>query len=97
MKLKIETCILLINTLTTISLLSGCKHTPKNMTPDFGESYRVAFSKQVLNPDAPEDRGPVDSLSGNVGNQIYQKRYVKSLTEEKDEEDSVNKKLGDLD
>lgn len=91
---KTKTCCIILTLI--ILLFAGCRHTPQHLTQNFGASYKAAFSRQVLNPDGPEDHGPVDSLSGDVANQIYKKRYIKSLTEEKDEEESVNKKLGTL-
>ncbi|MGD9161170.1 MAG: hypothetical protein PVG39_22320 [Desulfobacteraceae bacterium] len=93
---KTKTCILIIAAFAIISLCSGCRHTPKHLTQNFGDSYKAAFNQQVINPYAPEERGAVNSLPGALGNQIYKKRYVKSLTEEKDEEESLSKKLGAL-
>ena len=91
---KAKTCCIIF--ILILLLLAGCRHNPQHMTQDFGESYKTAFSRQVLNPDAPEDQRPVESLPGPIGNQIYKKRYTKSLTEEKEKEDSVNQKLGDI-
>ncbi|MBN1905176.1 MAG: hypothetical protein JW927_08785 [Deltaproteobacteria bacterium] len=83
--------------LTMIVICSGCKHVPKNITPEFGKSYKTAFTRQVLNPDAPKDQSPVVTLPGNVGSEIYHKRYIKSLTEEKKSDDSISEELSDMD
>lgn len=83
--------------LTMIILYSGCGHTPQYLTKNFGESYESAFSSQVINPEAPDDKKPVEALPGTIGTMIYQKRYVKSLTEEKkEEEEGVSRQLRDL-
>ncbi len=78
-------------------LFMGCRHTPRYMSPEHGQSYRAAFERQVLNIQAPEDRSPADTLPGAIGSDIYKKRYLKSMTEEKKEkEDSVSRELRDL-
>ena len=96
MNITIKTCCFFIS-LTMIPICAGCRHAEKNLSSGFGKSYKAAFNRQVINPDSPKDLGPVDTLPGSVGNQIYRKRYVKSLTEEKKSEESVSQELSDLD
>ena len=83
--------------LSGMLLSAGCNHAPRYLSQDHGQSYKAAFSQQVVNPDAPENRGPVDTLPGAVGSKIYQKRYVDTLTtEQKDHQESVGQQLRDL-
>jgi hypothetical protein len=43
----------------------------------------------VANPLAPADPQPADSLPGEISDQIYQKRYAKNLTEEKEDDNGA--------
>ena len=45
----------------------------KHLSKDFGRSYRAMFSTQVINPDAPEDKTPVDGYPGDIAEKIYEK------------------------
>jgi len=65
------------------------------MSDDFGEAYYTALSAQKLNPAAPVNPTPANSLPGELAEKIYQQRYVKSLTEKQESEDSVDDELGD--
>lgn len=81
--------------LTALFFFGACTSTTgERMDPQFGECLQKGLSAQVVNPDAPADQSPADSLPGELGTQIYNKRYVKSMTEEKDEEDDVSSELG---
>jgi hypothetical protein len=65
----------------------GCASVPqRHLSPDFGEAYRSGFNAQIVNPQAPQDPAPAARLPGELSNQIYEKRYVKGMTEEKEEE-----------
>jgi hypothetical protein len=73
--------------------LTACA-SQQEVSPNFGHCYRTAFSSQVINPDAPDDRTPADELTGTLAAQIYNERYVKSmLKEDDDEEESVSEQL----
>ena len=74
----------------------GCTPTQKNLSPDFGQSLSQAFTAQAINPAAPVNAAPVDTLPGDLGEQIYQKRYVKMLTEEKKEKEDASSQLKGL-
>lgn len=83
--------------LTAIILLGACSATTgKHIDPQFGECLKAGLAAQVVNPNAPVDSSPADSLPGDLGLQIYNKRYVKSMTEEKDEKDDVSSELGGM-
>lgn len=76
----------------------SCHHAPAHFSPDYGKSYRALFSRQVVNTGAPSNPEPVVTLPGAVGSDIYKKRYIKSLTEDKKEKkESVGRQLRDLD
>jgi hypothetical protein len=66
---------------------------PAHLSPDYGDAFRSAVAAQVLNPEAPEDPAPADTLPGEIASQIYKKRYIKSLTEEKKEKEGVSERL----
>lgn len=74
----------------------GCAST-ENGSDRLGESYRDFFTQQIINPDGPHDTSAAETLPGALGNEIYQKRYIESMTEEAEEEtDSVSRGLRDL-
>jgi hypothetical protein len=76
--------------------ISGCKST-EDGTDRFGESYRNFFTKQVISPEGPQDPSAAETLPGALGSEIYQKRYIKGMTEEPEEEhDTVSRGLRDL-
>lgn len=87
-------CLVVITAI--IALHSGCRHAPRHLAPGFGETCKKIFNRQVLNQEAPEDRKHVSSIPGNVADQIYHKKYIKGLTEEKEEKDDVNRELKSL-
>jgi hypothetical protein len=66
--------------------IAGCGAVDKHLSEDFGQYYTEGFAAQVANPLAPEDPQPADSLPGEISDQIYQKRYIKSMTEEKEDD-----------
>jgi hypothetical protein len=92
-----QTYLYLAVLLAGLLLSAGCNHAPRYMSQDHGQSYKAAFSRQVVNPEGPSDPAPAETLPGALGNDIYKKRYIKSMTEERREEgESVSKQLGDL-
>ena len=95
MKITTKTCCIILALLAL--LFTGCRHRPQHLTQNFGESSKAVFSRQVINPEAPKDYSPVNTIPGTIGNQIYHKRYVKSLTEEKKSDDSLSQELSDMD
>ncbi len=85
--------------LTLISCLIfclGCTASDRQSS-NLGKSYKLGFSSQIINHDAPYDRSPVDTLPGDIANQIYHKKYISSLTEKKKDKDSASQELGDMD
>jgi PBP1b-binding outer membrane lipoprotein LpoB len=75
----------------------GCQSMAEKNPEQFGQCYRNFFSAQVKNPGAPEDASPADALPGAIGNAMYKKKYIKSMTVEKEEKkDSVGRELSDL-
>ena len=83
--------------LAAIYLFGACSSTTgERIDHRFGECLESGLAAQVINPDAPVDPSPADSLPGDLGVQIYNKRYIKSMTEEKDEEDDVSSELGGM-
>lgn len=81
--------------LTALFFFGACSSTTgERMDSHFGECLENGLAAQVMNPDAPDDPSPADSLPGELGTQIYNKRYLKSMTEERDEEDDVSSELG---
>ncbi len=40
---------------------------PKDLTKDFGKSFKEARDNQILNPEASENLEPVEGLDGNAG------------------------------
>ncbi len=97
MKTKFKTCTVLFVFAIPV-ICSGCRHAPQYMTENYGKSYNAAFNQQVINNNAPDDKTPVDSTPGNISTQIYNKKYIKGLTEDKkDQQESVGQKLNSLD
>jgi type IV pilus biogenesis protein CpaD/CtpE len=83
--LKSYLTVLLVGGLITAGM-AGCGTVDKHLSEDFGQYYTEGFAAQVANPLAPEDPQPADSLPGEISDQIYQKRYIKSMTEEKEDD-----------
>ncbi|PIE58090.1 MAG: hypothetical protein CSA33_05405 [Desulfobulbus propionicus] len=77
-------------------LVVGCSPAQKNLSPDFGTSSHRAFAAQTLNSVGPENRSHVDTTPGDLSNQIYQKRYIKMLTEDKKDKESGSDQLKGL-
>lgn len=89
--------ILLVAVLTGLLVFNGCLHAPGDMNPNFGKSFHAAFHRQVVNPEGPADPTPVDTQPGFLANEIYQKRYVKGMTEDiKEDKEDVSQELRDL-
>ncbi len=80
-------------------LWAGCaaETAPQAPSPRFGQCIQEAFYAQVLHPDAPRDASPADRLPGELADQIYKKRYVKTMTEEKKEKADTSSELSGLD
>ncbi|BBO86511.1 hypothetical protein DSCO28_70770 [Desulfosarcina ovata subsp. sediminis] len=77
--------------------LSACTTAPQRLDPHFGEYLEAGISAQIVNPDAPMNPAPADTLPGDLAGQIYKKRYVKSMTEEKKENENASSQLSGLD
>ena len=60
--------------------LTGCAQT-SHLSDEYGKSYNTLFTAQVVNPDAPHDRAPVDGMPGYTAIQIYNDVYLPGLTE----------------
>jgi CDGSH-type Zn-finger protein len=85
--------------LIALFLFCGCgtTETKPHLDPEFGQCVKAGFEAQALNPNAPADHAPADSLPGDLANQIYKKRYIKTMTEEKKEKDDTASELSGLD
>lgn len=85
--------------LIAVFLLAGCTSsaTGQRMDPRFGQCLEAGLASQVINADAPDDASHADALPGDLAGQIYNKRYVKSMTEEKKENDDASSELSGLD
>ena len=84
--------------LIAIVLLAGCTSSSgQRMDPRFGQCLEAGFAAQVINPEAPSDPSPADTLPGDLAGQIYNKRYVKTMTEEKKKNDDASSELSGLD
>lgn len=71
-------------TVISISILffavaGGCAKST-HLSADYGRSYHALFASQVINPDAPKDRTPVEGMPGYIASQIYNDIYIPSLT-----------------
>ena len=79
-------------------LFGGCAASPtaEELNPDFGKSVQAAFAIQVIHPEGPSDPSPCDLLPGDLADQIYNKRYIKSMTEEKKEKEDAYRELSGL-
>jgi hypothetical protein len=55
----------------------SCETAPSHV----GKALAAGLNRQVLHPEGPADRSPVDGLSGELAAQIYKKHYLKSMTE----------------
>jgi hypothetical protein len=81
-----------------VFLLGGCTSTTgQRMDRQFGQCVKDSLAAQVINADAPDDPSYADALPGDLAGQIYTKRYVKSMTEEKKENDDASSELSGLD
>jgi hypothetical protein len=84
--------------LIVIFLVGGCASTTgQRMDPRFGQCVNDGLKAQVINADAPEDPSYADALPGDLAGQIYNKRYVKSMTEEKKDNEDASSELSGLD
>jgi hypothetical protein len=80
-----------------VFLLSGCSTSLQRLDPEFGKCLEAGLAAQAINLEAPTDPTPADSLPGELASQIYNKRYVKTMTEEKKEGDNAASQLSGLD
>jgi hypothetical protein len=80
-------------------LIGGCTtaSTGGRLDPEYGRRVEAGLAAQAINPNAPDDPTPADSLPGDLANQIYKKRYIKAMTEEKKEKDDTASQLSGLD
>ena len=84
--------------LIALLLLAGCTSSSgQRMDPRFGQCLEAGFAAQVINPEAPSDPSPAATLPGDLAGQIYNKRYVKAMTEEKKENNDAASELSRLD
>lgn len=85
--------------LIAVFLLGGCTSatTGQRMDPQFGQCVNNSLAAQVINADAPDDPSYADALPGDLAGQIYTKRYVKSMTEKKKEDEDASSRLSGLD
>ena len=61
----------------------------EHLGPRFGECLKAGFAAQLVNPNAPNDSSPADSMPGELATQIYKNRYLKSMTEAVDDENEM--------
>lgn len=59
---------------------------PYNM-PDVGHALKTGLACQVIRPEAPLDRFAAQELPGDLANQIYIRRYIRTMTKDEDEDD----------
>ncbi len=78
--------VLVLAALSALLLLNACATDCHNQSAH-GQSHRAIFAAQPVNPDAPANPAPAMFLPGNISNDIYQKRYLPSMTEKKSEKD----------
>jgi len=71
--------ILFLVSLVSLVFLTGCTQTT-HLSDEYGKSYNALFAAQVVNPDAPHDRAPVDGMPGYTAIQIYNDVYLPGLT-----------------
>lgn len=62
-----------------LAVATGCARST-HLSTDYGRSYDALFASQVINPDAPKDRTPVEGMPGYIASQIYNDIYIPSLT-----------------
>ena len=79
------------------SLFFACSQTNQRLDPRFGQCVDAGLSAQVLHPEGPSDPTPADHLPGDLAVLIYNKRYVKSMTEDPEEGEDASSELGSLD
>ncbi|MGI6655715.1 MAG: hypothetical protein ACOX5Z_02595 [Desulfobulbus sp.] len=85
-------CLVLIVLLAVSCLVAGCAG-PRHLSEDFGQASHRAMSAQIVNPGAPNNPSPVDRLPGDLALEIYQKRYIKTMTEEEKKKDKLHDEL----
>ncbi|PIE73711.1 MAG: hypothetical protein CSA20_01935 [Deltaproteobacteria bacterium] len=78
----------LAGVLSYTTILCGCAHTPQRLSDDYGQTTSNAFAAQVINPFSPEDNAPVAELPGDLASNLYKNRYLKEMTEKKEENNS---------
>ncbi|BBO89724.1 hypothetical protein [Desulfosarcina ovata] len=67
--------------LFALIFLSACSAAPQRLDFHFGQYVTAGFSAQPINPDAPTDPTPAETLPGDLAGHIYKKRYIKGMTE----------------
>ncbi len=78
-------------------MISACQTTvERHMSPEFGRCVSAGVEAQILNPHAPRDPSSAASMPGDLAQQIYNKRYVKTMTEEKKKGEDTASQLSGL-
>ena len=70
---------LIVISILLLAVAAGCARST-HLSADYGRSYDALFASQVINPDAPKDRTPVEGMPGYIASQIYNDIYIPSLT-----------------
>jgi hypothetical protein len=80
-----------ISVLAALGAIAGCA-TQSKVERDFGTSLRLAVANQVLDPEAGENLTPVEGMSGDVAQKVYE-RFVKQF-EKREKEPSYMFTIG---
>ena len=61
------------------SVLTACVEQTPRMDAEFGNATRATLSAQIINPDAGNNKDPVDGLDGRAARDViqnYQKSFI---------------------
>ena len=64
--------------LAAIGFLTGCAAQPGRVEMNYGASYRLAITNQILSPKAGQNTAPVEGMSGSAVKKVYD-RYLKEF------------------
>lgn len=53
---------------------------------DMKSALNQGLRRQVINAEAPSNSSVAEGLPGDIASQIYKRRYIKTMTEDKDED-----------
>lgn len=68
--------------------LSACAASNgSDQMPGVGHALITGLDRQVIHADAPLDRSAVGDLPGDIADRIYTQRYIKTMTEDEDEDE----------